>query len=165
MTDATNHDDWLAQVSEEIIDPLRPIIAPHHHLWRRGPNAYLLPELHADTGSGHNVTQTVFIECHSEYLEEGPKHLRPVGETAFVADIAKQSVGSGAAVISAIVAHADLRLGERLGDVLDAHREAGAGLLRGIRHAGAHVSNPEGLLIPGRAPEGLYADPAFREGV
>ena len=24
---------WYAQVTEDIIDPERPIIDPHHHLW------------------------------------------------------------------------------------------------------------------------------------
>ena len=30
------HEDqetWLAQVDEEVIEPDRPIIDPHHHLW------------------------------------------------------------------------------------------------------------------------------------
>ena len=26
---------WLAQVQEEIIDPSREIVDPHHHLWRK----------------------------------------------------------------------------------------------------------------------------------
>lgn len=56
--------DWLNQVKEEIIDPDRPIIDPHHHLWkRRFGSDYLLDELWSDTGSGHNVVQTVFMEC------------------------------------------------------------------------------------------------------
>lgn len=38
--------DWLNQVKEEIIDPDRPIIDPHHHLWkRRFGSDYLLDEL------------------------------------------------------------------------------------------------------------------------
>ena len=27
------HLKWLAQVDEEIVDPERPIVDPHHHLW------------------------------------------------------------------------------------------------------------------------------------
>ncbi|MYK28402.1 MAG: amidohydrolase, partial [Gammaproteobacteria bacterium] len=46
--------DWLAQVSEDIIDPERPICDPHHHLWDRPNRRYLFDELIADTGSGHN---------------------------------------------------------------------------------------------------------------
>ncbi|GIS18117.1 MAG: hypothetical protein CM15mP120_00330 [Pseudomonadota bacterium] len=48
---------WLDQVKEEIIDPGRRIIDPHHHLWSE-PLAfgrYELADLWADTGSGHNI--------------------------------------------------------------------------------------------------------------
>ncbi len=83
---------WLNQVQEEIVDPERPIVDPHHHLWHaRGLPAYLLEDLWADTGSGHNVERTVFVECGSEYLSEGPESRRPLGEIDFVAGIAEQS--------------------------------------------------------------------------
>ena len=50
---------WLEQVQEEILDPDRAIIDPHHHLWKKRFNRdYLLPELWADTGSGHNIEKT-----------------------------------------------------------------------------------------------------------
>jgi hypothetical protein len=29
--------EWLDQVKEPIIDPERPIVDPHHHLWRPVP--------------------------------------------------------------------------------------------------------------------------------
>ena len=152
---------WLAQVQAPIVDPAQRIVDPHHHLW---PVGYALRDLQADTGSGHRVEKTVFVECHGSYRSEGPDELKPVGETEFVAQAAAQSVGQGA-VIAGIVAHADLRLGEGLGAVLDAHEEAGRGLLRGIRHAGAYTEDPTPLRIPGQAPKGLYADPAFRQGL
>ena len=159
---------WLAQVREEIIEPERRIVDPHHHLWDRpGWGSYLLEDLWGDTGSGHRIEKTVFVECGASYREDGPQHLRPVGETEFVAKIAAASAagGSGGAVIAGIVAHADLTLGEAVEEVLQAHEEAGRGLLRGIRHAGARDPHPEDLRIAGRAPEGLYADEAFREGM
>jgi L-fuconolactonase len=161
---------WLARVSEEIVDPERLIVDPHHHLWRGGfTSPYLLDELWGDTGSGHRIVKTVFVECHAEYSTVGPDHLRPVAETEFVAEVAEQSTaeagGRARSEIAGIVAHADLRLGARLDEVLDAHEEAGRGRFRGIRHAGARDSDPDALLIPGRAPEGLYADATFREGV
>ncbi len=72
-------------MQEEIIDPKRPIIDPHHHMWRtRSQQQCLLEDLWADTESGHNVVKTVFIECRSEYRVDGPEHLRPVGETEFM---------------------------------------------------------------------------------
>ena len=155
---------WLDQVREPIIDPHRPIVDPHHHLWQRPGNSYLLEHLWADTGSGHNVTHTVFVECRASYDEHAPEHLRCVGETRFVAAIAAASAAGAGATIAAIVAHADLT-SAHLDAVLDAHVDAGNGLFRGIRHAGARDPDPAALSIPGRAPEGLYEDPDFRRGL
>lgn len=159
---------WLGQIEEEIVEPERRIIDPHHHLWDapdRG--SYLLEDLWSDTGSGHRIEKTVFVECRASYREEGPEHLHPVGETEFVAEIAAASAagGSADARIAGIVAHADLTRGEAVEEVLQAHEAAGRGLFRGIRHAGARDPHPEDLRIAGRAPERLYADDAFREGM
>jgi predicted TIM-barrel fold metal-dependent hydrolase len=157
--------EWLAQVSEPIIDPEREIIDPHHHLWDQENLSYRLEALHSDTGAGHNITKTVFIECNSAYLKEGPEHLRPVGETQFVAQNATRSHAlPNHATISAIVAHADLKHPE-LDDILDAHEEAADGLMRGIRDAGAWDPNPSALLIPPPAPKGLFTRDDFRAGV
>jgi L-fuconolactonase len=160
---------WLAQVPETVIDPDRPIIDPHHHLWTDafGRTPYLLADLWADTGAGHHVEKTVFIECRANYREDGPEHLKPIGETDFVARIARASRdGGGGAVIAGFVGHADLRLPEAtLREVLTAHADAAQGLFRGIRHAGARDANPEALSIPGRGAEGLYGDADFRRGV
>ncbi|MDX1383623.1 MAG: amidohydrolase family protein [Thermoanaerobaculia bacterium] len=159
--------EWLAQIVEEPIEPERPIVDPHHHLWRdRGGRAYLLDDLWSDTESGHRIEKTVFVECRASYREDGPETLRPVGETEFVAGIAAASAERPErATIAGIVAHADLRLGDAVVEVLAAHEEAGGGLFRGIRHSGACDPHPEALSIPGRAPAGLYADADFRRGV
>ena len=106
--------DWLDSITEDIIDPEQRIIDPHHHLWRHPGNEYVVENLHADLGSGHNVVKTVFVECHAEYLKGGPEYLRPLGETRFVAEQAKESAERGGAKISGIVAHADLTLGDEL---------------------------------------------------
>ncbi len=159
---------WLDQVREEAIDPDRPIIDPHHHLWTSagGRTPYLLADLWADTGSGHRIEKTMFVECRASYREDGPEHLRPIGETEFVARIARASrEGGGGAEIAGIVGHADLRQGAGLREVLRAHEQAGDGLFRGIRHSGARDPNPQALSIPGRGAEGLYTDTAFRDGV
>jgi predicted TIM-barrel fold metal-dependent hydrolase len=159
-------DEWLALVREEIIDPEQKIIDPHHHLWRRPDgNHYLLENLHGDTGSGHNVLQTVFVECHAEYRSDGPEHMRPVGETEFVAEQAAQSEATDGATIAGIVAHADLRLGDAVEEVLNAHEEASGGRFRGIRDALSHAEQPDVLTIAGRAPAGLASNPDFRKGV
>lgn len=161
---------WYAQVVEEIIEPERPVIDPHHHLWfgiGKRFSDYLLEDLSGDTESGHKIEKTVFIECGASYRETGPDHLKPVGETEFVADIAAQSAAADStkAIIAGIISHADLTLGDTLGEVLEAHEVAGKGLFRGIRHAGAHHPHPEEAFIPGRYPPGLFLDEAFQAGV
>ncbi|HCX12171.1 MAG TPA: amidohydrolase, partial [Hyphomonas sp.] len=147
-----NNSDWLAQVKEDIVDPDREIIDPHHHLWPQADMYYNVPEFLADLTSGHNVVQTVFMECGAAYREDGPDHLKPVGETEFVAAAAAEMKAKGGPYIAGIVGHADLR-GPHLEDVLDAHRDAANGLFRGIRHAGSRDTSGATLRIPGRAPE------------
>lgn len=155
--------EWFDLVTEEIIEPDLPIVDPHHHLWPEGGALpYGIAELEADVGSGHRIETTVFVECGAAYHADGPDHLRPVGETAFVAS---QAAMTSRPLIAGIVGRADLRLGDRLDEVLDAHVEAGGGRFRGIRHALARAEHPDSLRIPGRAPEGLADDPAFRAGV
>ncbi len=154
---------WLAQVAEDIVDPERPIVDAHHHMWR---DRYELEDLWADTGSGHNVVKTVFVECRSEYRQDGPEHLRPVGETEFMAGIARSSRGQGRAEISAIVAYTDLsRDPARVRAVCDAHRDASDGLFRGIRHGGAYEPGRTSLWgDPAKQPD-LYSREDFRTSV
>jgi len=161
---------WHALLQEEIIEPERAIIDPHHHLWENGFGfAYMADEFLADTGSGHNILKSVYIEARAFYLEDGPKHLQPTGETRAVAKIAAQLAANPEQVqIAGVVVHADLRLGdqpEMLDELLQTQRECSAGLLRGIRHAGARDPRPEDLLISGRAPAYLYGREDFRAGL
>ena len=157
--------EWLASVVEPIIQPDLAIVDPHHHLWQRPGDAYLLEDLWQDTGSGHRIEKTVFVECRANYRDTGPETLRPVGETEFVAQQAARSRAGTGATIAGIVGFADLRLGEAVNEVLDAHEAAGQGLFRGVRHALAHALEPDALTIVGRAPKDLYADPTFIAGL
>ena len=125
--------DWLAQITEDIIDPDRPIVDPHHHFWHDNPRrgyGYLLEDLWADTSSGHNIVQTVFVECGADYREDGSEEMRPVGETPFVADLAARSAAGEGASVAAIVGHANIALGADFKPVLEAHIDAGKGLFR-----------------------------------
>jgi predicted TIM-barrel fold metal-dependent hydrolase len=157
--------EWLAQIEESIVDPERLIVDPHHHLWNDEGDVYLLDDLWADTGAGHRIEQTVFVECGSEYLTDGPEHLRCTGETEFVAEIAAESRKGPGPEIAGIVAFANLSSGALLPETLDRHEEIAGDLFCGIRHCAAHARHPQSLSIPGRAPEGLMADAAFRQGV
>ena len=63
---------------EEIIEPDLPIVDPHHHLVDRPETGrYLLPDLLADIGSGHNITATVYLEWLSMYRADGPAEIAP----------------------------------------------------------------------------------------
>ena len=37
--------EWLAATQEQALEPDRPIIDPHHHLWDRPGNRYLFHDL------------------------------------------------------------------------------------------------------------------------
>ncbi|MDP2126149.1 MAG: amidohydrolase family protein [Pseudohongiella sp.] len=169
-------DAWLNQVQEDIIDPERRIIDPHHHLWRnRFDRDYLLDDLWADTGSGHNIEQTIFVECHAFYDKNAPEHQQSLGETRAISDIALQShkrqnqtSGRTNSTITGIVAKVDLCLGEKpelLRDIIGQHVSIAGKLLKGFRHSGAHDARPEDLTIPGRAPAYLYGKESFRKGL
>ena len=167
MVDQNRTQTWLDQGAEATIEPDQRIIDPHHHLWRRPQNDYLIPDLWRDTSSGHKVMMTVFVECGAEYRTDGPEEARSLGETAFVAKQAELSRDDPEqAAIAGIVGKVDLRLPvATLLRLLGQHRAMGQGLFCGIRHAGAHALYPETLTIPGRVPKDLYQDPDYRRGV
>jgi len=159
--------EWLAQVVEAPLDPDREIVDPHHHLWPvDGPLLYGVDDLVGDTTAGHNVVETVFIECHAAYRPDGPPEMRSLGETEFVAASAEELAQRhpDAPPIGGIVANVDLTI-DRLDDVLDAHGDAAGGRFRGVRDALSRAREPEVHTIAGRAAEGKYEDPAFRRGV
>src|SRR5438874_12486608 len=82
---------WLDRRKEPILEPALPIVDPHHHLWDRPGWRYLLDELLADTGSGHNVIATVFVQARAMLRADGPPEMRAVGETEFVNGVAAMS--------------------------------------------------------------------------
>jgi len=146
---------------EEALDPELPICDPHHHLWDNPSDRYLLDELAADAGGGHNVLQTVFVECMSSYRTSGAEAFRPVGETEMVAALADGT--DRVPMIAGIVGHADLRVPE-IDEVLAAHVAAGGGRFRGIRHASAWDADPDIGAAHTNPPPQVLADPAFRAG-
>lgn len=137
-------EQWLALCQEAALAPDVPIVDPHHHLWDRGGHTYLPEQLAAEArASGHHLLSSVYVECLSQYLDSGPEHLQPVGETAYVSAIAEAARASGGGDIAAgLVAFADLSLGDAVDEVLDAHALHSRGRLRGIRYCTAHDSDP-----------------------
>ena len=116
--------DWLAKRREAALEPDLPIVDPHHHLIDRPESGtYLLKDLLADIASGHNVMATVYLEWLSMYRADGPAEMRPVGEIEFANGVAAMSASGGYGkprVCAGIVGHADLTLGARVREVLEA---------------------------------------------
>jgi len=164
---ADPREDWLALRKEEIIDPARPIVDPHHHLWDRDGQRYLIEEMAEDIASGHNIIATVYVEARSMYRASGPEALRPVGEVEFANGAAAMSASGGyspAAICAGIVGHANLLLGEGARPVLEAEIAAGNGRFRGIRHSSAWDADPNVAHMYATRPKGLLLDPTFRKG-
>src|SRR5215831_11916811 len=133
--------DWLDRRREPILEPELPIIDPHHHLWDRTGWRYLLHDLLADTGTGHNILATVYVQARAMYRAYGAIR-----------------------VAAGIVGHADLTLGSRVEPVLAAHERAGGGRFRGIRHITTWDADASLLNPAYRPPRGLMAEQNFRDG-
>lgn len=173
-------------MAEAILEPELPIIDPHHHLWDRrayvSPSGdehpfmtaiqpaarYLLDELMADTGSGHNVRATVFLECGAFYKADGPVELRSLGETEFVNGVAAMSASGiygDVRACAGIVGNVPLlAMGDAARGALEAHLQAGGGRFRGIRNSASYDADPDVLGPLNRVEKGLYLEPRFREG-
>ncbi|RDJ20300.1 amidohydrolase [Bosea caraganae] len=173
MTDISTGDhgttpsqEQLARGEELVLEPELPIIDPHHHLWAT-PARYLLDELLADTGSGHNIRATVYLQCRSMYRQDGPPELASLGETEFVNGVAAMSASGlygNTRHCAGIVGYVDLSLGGRASTVLEAHLRAANGRLRGIRNSSAWHRDPSIRPMPYVAPKEMLLNPKFREG-
>ena len=157
---------------EPALEPGLPIVDPHHHLWdlRPGVPRFMFPEVLADLGaSGHNITQTVFIECGSMYRAEGPRDMRFVGEVEFVNGVAAQSASGSYGpmrVASGIVGRVDFTTGDAVKPVLEALIHAGDGRLKGTRYNAFWTDIPVMGMehAPLITPKGLLSDAKFRAG-
>lgn len=170
--------DWLSLVVEQPMEPLLPIVDPHHHLWedwsgntsapfvrtfgvRNAMGEYLLDELCKDL-AGNNVTHTVYLECGAFYDKSAPKQLQPVGETVYCQKISeKMAVLDGTLICAGIIGKADLSLGREVGEVLDAHIAAGRNF-KGIRDPCAYGEGAEVFEVA--QDNNKLAGTAFREG-
>jgi predicted TIM-barrel fold metal-dependent hydrolase len=168
-TGAHVREDWLATRVEPALEPDLPIVDPHHHLWDQPGWRYLLDELLADIATGgHDVRATVYVQAARSMLRaDGPVEMRAVGETEFVNGVAAMCASGRYGAVRAcagIVGAADLRLGDAVRPVLEAHIRAGGDRFRGIRHIAAWDPD-RSLLNPAYTPaEDMLDSAGFRAG-
>ena len=169
--------DWLKRVREEVIDPDQRIIDPHHHLWPKTASDsssvrrhrlynYMLEDFWEDTSSGHNVTDSVYIECSEFFWSSEKEHFNPVGETEQIKSLAKLSrENTTKTSISGIIGHANLLLGKDVDEVLERHTDIGGKLFKGIRHAGSWDSSDKINNSHHNPPRDMYLMKEFGEGI
>ena len=159
----------LAAAAEPALEPELPIVDPHHHLWDQPDHRYMLADLLADTGSGHTITDTVYIEARAFYAPDAARGMAPVGEVEFangVAAMAATGRYGPTRVAAGIVGTADLTLGAAVEDVLAAQIARGGPRFKGIRHAAGWEDRTRSIHNShSNPPPHLYRDhAAFREG-
>ena len=160
-------DGWLELTQEDVLDPDLPICDPHHHLWDKPGDRYMIDEISRDVGSGHNIVQTVFVEVDSMYRSSGPEEMRPIGESEWVRGIGAQS-DSGlygrTKVATGIVGYANLNLGASVEPVLEAMESVSSGRFRSVRHT-CSWDEYEPLRSHRSGWPGMMAETKFREGL
>ena len=157
-------EEWLARHAEPALDPGLPIIDPHHHLWDRHGERYLLQDLQADAAQGHDIRATVFVQCASQYDMAAEPARRSLGETRFMTAVAEASAGHHTKVCAGIVGSVDLTLGERVAPLLEEHVALAGGRFRGIRNRTAWHADPAIRSNLEAPPPGPLENPAFIEG-
>ena len=160
-------DGWLELTQEDVLDPDLPICDPHHHLWDKPGDRYMIDEISRDVGSGHNIVQTVFVEVDAMYRSSGPEEMRPIGESEWVRGIGAQS-DSGlygrTKVATGIVGYANLNLGASVEPVLEAMESVSSGRFRSVRHT-CSWDEYEPLRSHRSGWPGMMAETKFREGL
>ena len=160
-----------ASLPEDAFEPHLPVLDTHHHLYGQAGDTryYRMQDLTADLSGGHAVIGTVYIEAYaSGWRTDGPPALRPVGEVDMIIASTQTEfrLPHGPCHIAAgIVAHADLCLGDAAAEVIEAHRAAAQGRLRGIRFQTAWDGGSVGATLSHMPARDVMAQAPFRRGV
>jgi L-fuconolactonase len=165
------NEEWLSRAAPEAaLEPDLPIVDSHLHFWHHASgHKYFVEDFARDlAASGHNVDATIFVECNAMYRAHGPAHLKCIGETEFAVGMA--AMGASGKYIScrtaaAIVAFADLTLGGRTRETLEAHIEAANGRLSGVRQRAKWDPDPVVRGPVSADQPGLYLNPEFGRGL
>ena len=101
------------------------------------------------------------------FRADGPEEMRPVGEVEFVNGTAALSASGQygkTRVCEAIIGWADLMLGAKVREVLEAEIAAGGGRFRGVRYGTSYDEGVAGKFVSRTMPPHRLLDPKFREG-
>jgi L-fuconolactonase len=155
--------------NETILDPDIPIIDAHHHLFDKPALRYMVDDYLEDARAGHRIVASVYVEASAFYRADGPEVIRPLGEIEFANGVGAMFASGhygDVRLCAAIVGYADLRLGDRIGELLDRAQAAAPERFRGVRQiAMDHPSDaPYRYFFTGRPPAGIYDHPEFRSG-
>jgi predicted TIM-barrel fold metal-dependent hydrolase len=158
--------EWLALRTEPALEPALPIIDAHHHLWELPDKTYRVADLLDDMRGGHDIRATVFIECKTHYDTNEPAGFESLGEVRFACDEARkeQATGAHTKVAAAVVANADLLLGDKARQVLERMLDVSDARVRGIRNIAVWHADPTVRASAATPPQGLLSDRRFREG-
>jgi L-fuconolactonase len=165
------NEEWLSRAPPEpALDPDLAIVDPHVHFWHhKSGYKYFIEEFARDVAaSGHKIEAAVFIECNSMYRADGPEHLKCVGETEFAVGMAAMAASgkyTSCRAAAGIVSFADLTLGDRTRETLEAHREAANGRLRGVRQRAKWDADPVVRGAVSAERPGLYLEPELGKGL
>lgn len=155
--------------SEPALEPWLPIVDPHHHLFNSSSDAlyYRREDMERDLSSGHNILGTVYVAAYGAgWRQDGPPAMRSVGETERIVALSEAPLRTAQGqcrLAAGIVADVDLKLGEAVNEVLDAHQSAGKQRLRGARFYATYHDSDLSKFIP-NAPPNVIGDSGFRRG-
>src|ERR1019366_3447235 len=105
--------------------------------------------------------------CRTHYRACATDAERPLGEVEFVNGISAMSASGGhgpTRVAVAIVGHADLRLGEKVQDILEKQITLTGGRMRGIRWSIPYDASEVGKHVSRFVEEGISRDATWRAG-
>ena len=154
---------------EQILQPDIPIIDAHHHLFDKPALRYMLEEYLDDVQAGHRIVASVYVEADAFRRADGPEMLRPLGEIEFangVGALFASGYYGDIRLCAAIVGYADLRMGDKIGWLLDRAMATAPDRFRGLRQITMeHPSEaPFRYFFTGRPPAGVFQHPNFRDG-
>ena len=159
---------WHANAAfEAALEPDLPIIDPHHHLYgeREDDYHYLRDDLAADIGSGHRVEGTVYVEAYKAgWRMEATRALRSLGEVERITAVSVATATGTTRVAAGIVSNIDLSVGEKVETVIEAHKEAAMGRLRGVRLQATYAQGRVGQGMLSAGGPGFLNEPHFRDG-